>query len=144
MPLFCRVPAPAGQVVITLDKDFGELLVVRRQPHAGIVRLVGLPTAQQAPVAAATLTRYVEELGRGALVTAESGRTRVRRRPPPPSLRCTCHTSGTSARDSASSRSSRSSMYRVRSPIDVGPSMKPSAISARRRKRRAWSFIHPA
>ncbi len=68
----------AGQVVITLDKDFGELAVVRRQPHAGIVRLVGLPTAQQAPIAAATLTRYAEELGRGALVTAESGRTRVR------------------------------------------------------------------
>ena len=68
----------AGQVVITLDQDFGELAVVRRQPHAGIVRLVGLPTAQQAPVAAATLTRYAEELGRGALVTAESGRTRVR------------------------------------------------------------------
>ena len=49
-----------------------------KQPHAGIVRLVGLPTAQQAPVAAATLTRCAKELGRGALVTAESGRTRVR------------------------------------------------------------------
>jgi len=54
----------AGQVVITLDKDFGELAVVRRQPHAGIVRLVGLPTVQQAPVAAAALARYAEDLGR--------------------------------------------------------------------------------
>lgn len=68
----------AGQVVLTLDKDFGELAVVHRQSHAGIVRLVGLSTAQQAPVAAAALIRYAEELGRGALVTAESGRTRVR------------------------------------------------------------------
>ena len=68
----------ADQVVITFDKDFGEPAVVRRQLHAGIVRLVGLPGAQQTPVAAATLTRYPEELGRGALVTAESGRTRVR------------------------------------------------------------------
>ena len=60
------------------DKDFGELAVVRRQPHAGIVRLAGLPTAQQAPVAAVALARYAEELHRGALVTAESDRTRVR------------------------------------------------------------------
>ena len=29
-----------AQVVLTLDKDFGELAVVRGQPHAGIVRLV--------------------------------------------------------------------------------------------------------
>jgi predicted nuclease of predicted toxin-antitoxin system len=68
----------AGQVLLTLDKDFGELAVVRRQAHAGIVRLVGLSTAQQAPVAAAALSRYAEELGRGALVTAEPERTRIR------------------------------------------------------------------
>ena len=42
----------ADQVVITFDKDFGEPAVVRCQLHAGIVRLVGLPGAQQALVAA--------------------------------------------------------------------------------------------
>ena len=74
----------AGQVVITLDKDFGELAVVRRQPHAGIVRLVGLPTAQQAPVAAATLTRYVE--GTGPWGVGDGG---VRPHPRPPGRRVT-------------------------------------------------------
>ena len=27
-----------GRVLVTLDKDFGELAVVRKQPHSGIVR----------------------------------------------------------------------------------------------------------
>jgi predicted nuclease of predicted toxin-antitoxin system len=39
--------------VITLDKDFGELVVVRRQPHAGILRLVGFRSAEQASAAMA-------------------------------------------------------------------------------------------
>ena len=29
-----------GRVLVTLDKDFGELAVVRELPHAGILRLV--------------------------------------------------------------------------------------------------------
>jgi predicted nuclease of predicted toxin-antitoxin system len=69
-----------GQVVLTLDKDFGELAVVRGQAHGGIVRLVGFPTARQAAAAAAALKRYADELGRGALVTVEPGRTRIRPR----------------------------------------------------------------
>jgi predicted nuclease of predicted toxin-antitoxin system len=68
----------AGQVVITLDKDFGELAVVRRQPHSGILRLVGFRSAEQGPAAVAALHRYETELSRGAIVTAEPGRTRVR------------------------------------------------------------------
>jgi predicted nuclease of predicted toxin-antitoxin system len=39
-----------GRVLVTLDKDFGELAVVRELPHAGIVRLVGLSALQQAEV----------------------------------------------------------------------------------------------
>ena len=31
-----------GRILITLDKDFGELAVVREQAHAGIIRLVVL------------------------------------------------------------------------------------------------------
>src|SRR5262252_5266692 len=35
----------AGRVLVTLDKDFGELAVVRRRVHCGIVRLVNLSAA---------------------------------------------------------------------------------------------------
>lgn len=67
-----------GQVVLTLDKDFGELVIVRGHAHCGIVRIVGFTTAQQATASVAALNRYAVELSRGALVTAEPGRTRVR------------------------------------------------------------------
>ncbi len=39
-----------GRVLVTLDKDFGELAIVRELPHAGILRLVGLSALQQAEV----------------------------------------------------------------------------------------------
>lgn len=65
------------QVVITLDKDFGEIAIVRRQLHSGIVRLVTLRAEQQGAAAVAALARYEEELRKGAIVTVEPGRVRV-------------------------------------------------------------------
>lgn len=67
------------QVVITLDKDFGEIAIVRRQPHSGIVRLVTLRAEQQGAAAVAALARYDEELEKSAIVTVEPGRVRVHR-----------------------------------------------------------------
>lgn len=67
-----------GRVLVTLDKDFGELAVALGRPHAGIVRLVGIRAVDQAPAALAVLERYFEELGRGAVVTVQAGRVRVR------------------------------------------------------------------
>lgn len=40
------------RVLVTLDKDFGELAVVRGLAHAGIVRLVNLRVADQGPACA--------------------------------------------------------------------------------------------
>ena len=66
------------RVLLTLDKDFGELAVLHGQPHAGIVRLVNWSARQQAQTCLAVFDRYGEELQRGALVTAEPGRVRIR------------------------------------------------------------------
>ncbi|HET6201595.1 MAG TPA: DUF5615 family PIN-like protein [Planctomycetota bacterium] len=71
--------AREGRVLVTLDKDFGQLAIVRGRSHAGIVRLVNLSSDEQASVGVAVLERYAAELERGAIVTAE--RTRVRVRP---------------------------------------------------------------
>ena len=71
--------ARAGAVLITIDKDFGELAVVRGQHHAGIMRIVGFPARELGPACVAALARYEGELAAGALVTVE--RTRVRVRP---------------------------------------------------------------
>lgn len=67
-----------NRVLVTLDKDFGELAIVRAQPHAGIVRLVGIPAARQATVCAAVLERYQDLLTAGSIVTVEQTRVRVR------------------------------------------------------------------
>lgn len=65
-------------MLVTLDKDFGELAVVRQQPHAGIIRLVRIAARQQGPACAVTLERYGTLLAQGAIVTVEPGRVRVR------------------------------------------------------------------
>ena len=40
-------PDKERRVLITEDKDFGELVYLRRLPHPGIVRLVDLRVAEQ-------------------------------------------------------------------------------------------------
>ena len=67
-----------GRVLVTLDKDFGELAVVRRIPHSGIVRLVNISARRQASVCQHVLERYGDMLQSGAIVTAEPGRLRIR------------------------------------------------------------------
>lgn len=66
------------RVLITLDKDFGELAIVFDQAHSGILRLVNLSTKEQGDVCKEVLARYESNLSNGALITAERGRVRVR------------------------------------------------------------------
>ena len=67
-----------NRVLITLDKDFGELAIVYRKPHAGIARLVGIAARQQAVYCLRVLDRYGEELKRGAIITVHASHVRIR------------------------------------------------------------------
>jgi predicted nuclease of predicted toxin-antitoxin system len=67
-----------GRVLVTLDKDFGELAVARGHLHSGIIRLVGLRAAEQGPACAKVLALHGSHLQRGAIVTVEPGRLRIR------------------------------------------------------------------
>ena len=67
-----------GRILITLDKDFGELAVAFGRPHSGIVRLVDIAVERQASFCAEVLARYGAELASGAIVTATRDRTRLR------------------------------------------------------------------
>ena len=66
------------RVLVTLDKDFGELAVVRGQAHAGIIRLVGFAAPQQAEVCLEILGRYGDELRNRGLITVNPVRVRIR------------------------------------------------------------------
>jgi predicted nuclease of predicted toxin-antitoxin system len=73
--------ARAGEerrVLVTLDKDFGELAIVRGARHSGIVRIVGLPARDHAAVCLQILALHGGLLEAGAIVTVETGRIRVR------------------------------------------------------------------
>ena len=67
-----------GRVLVTLDKDFGELAVLRGALHNGILRLVNISARQQAAVCLQVLAIHGSNLALGAIITAEPGRLRVR------------------------------------------------------------------
>lgn len=66
------------RILVTLDKDFGELAVLQKLPHYGIIRLVNFSATRQALVCARVLELHAPELENGAIVTAEAGRLRIR------------------------------------------------------------------
>ncbi len=67
-----------NRILAALDKDFGELAIVNRIKHCGIMRLVNISATQQGVMCNHILTVYGEELVAGGLVTAEPGRLRIR------------------------------------------------------------------
>ncbi len=78
--------SPAHQdrrVLVTLDKDFGQLGVLRDAPHCWIVRLVNFRAEHQGRVGSRILASYAEDLRAGAIIAAEAGRIRIRRRTQP-------------------------------------------------------------
>lgn len=67
------------RVLITEDKDFGELVFVRKLPHGPIVRLVELTVDEQVRGIDELLEHHAAELNRGVVVTVTRGRIRIRR-----------------------------------------------------------------
>src|ERR1700722_9642136 len=67
-----------ARILVTLDKDFGELAIVRGLPHSGIVRISNFSARAQGKVVQQVLEQHGGELQKGAVVTAEPGRLRVR------------------------------------------------------------------
>jgi predicted nuclease of predicted toxin-antitoxin system len=68
-----------GHVLVTGDKDFGELVFVRRLPHGPIVRLVELTVDEQVKGMAELLDTRGAELTGTVIVTVTHNRIRIRR-----------------------------------------------------------------
>jgi predicted nuclease of predicted toxin-antitoxin system len=66
------------RILVTLDKDFGEIAIVEGIVHSGIVRLVDISATKQGPLCAQVLSRYAADLVPGSMVTVEPGRIRIR------------------------------------------------------------------
>ena len=67
------------RVLVTEDKDFGELIFLRRLPHGPIVRLVELSVDEQVNGMAELLERHAAELTGTVIVTVTRGRIQIRR-----------------------------------------------------------------
>lgn len=67
-----------NRILVTLDKDFGELAVAGGASHCGIIRLVNISARRQAEVCLHVLQRYTAEIALGPIITAEPGRIRIR------------------------------------------------------------------
>ena len=73
-----KIAGKEERILITLDKDFGELAIVRGVKHCGILRLVNVSAKQQAAVCVRILSLHGIELEKGSIITAEAGRLRLR------------------------------------------------------------------
>jgi predicted nuclease of predicted toxin-antitoxin system len=73
-----RRAAAESRVLATIDKDFGELVIVQGMVHVGLIRLVGFRSRDQGPALVRLLSTYEAELAAGAVLTAEPWRVRVR------------------------------------------------------------------
>ena len=66
------------RILVTLDKDFGELAVLKNQPHWGIVRLVNISAVKQAEIISYIIKNYSKELLNKPIITVHSNRIRIR------------------------------------------------------------------
>ena len=67
------------RVLVTEDRDFGELIFVRKLPHGPIVRLVELTVDQQVRGLAELLEHQTAELTGAVIITVTRARIRIRR-----------------------------------------------------------------
>ncbi len=78
--IILQIAANEGRVVITMDKDFGEMVYHAKLPHAGVLllRLEDASGREKAMVIAKIMEDYADKL-EGRFSVYRSGRLRIRR-----------------------------------------------------------------
>ena len=66
------------RVLVTEDKDFGELVFVRRLEHPCIVRFVEMRVAEQVTAMRELIERHTEAMRMGSLIVVTHRRVRIR------------------------------------------------------------------
>ena len=67
-----------SRVLVTEDKDFGELVFLRGLPHPGIVRLVEMTPRERAEAMRTLIERHADEMRDGAIIVVTETRVRIR------------------------------------------------------------------
>ena len=70
------------RILVTEDKDFGELVFVRRLPHPCIIRFVDMQVSEKAAAMRELLERHENSIRTEALIVVTRRRIRIRTRQP--------------------------------------------------------------
>ena len=70
-----------NRVIITIDKDFGELIYLHGVSHAGLIRLPDVRMAQRIALVEDIINRHSQALEERAVITVQGGRIRISRPP---------------------------------------------------------------
>jgi len=68
-----------SRILITMDKDFGDLVFEGQKPHSGLVRLPDVPAERRIELMATLLHEHTTSLASAAVITVRGGRVRVSR-----------------------------------------------------------------
>lgn len=72
--------ADEGRILVTIDTDFGTLIHMRAQAHAGLIRLPDVPAERRIQLMVQILSEHGEEELSRAVVTIKGSRIRISRR----------------------------------------------------------------
>ena len=69
------------RILVTMDKDFGEIVFVENAAHCGLVRLPDVPAARRIELVERLLRDHPRQLADGAILTVRGERIRISRVP---------------------------------------------------------------
>jgi len=73
--------ATEQRILVTMDKDFGQIVFVEHVSHSGLVHLPDVPATKRIALVQKLLQDHMSELTDGAVLTIRGERVRVSRRP---------------------------------------------------------------
>ena len=76
-----ELAASENRVLITIDKDFGELIYLHRISHAGLIRLPDVRMARRIEIIAEIIDYYGREVEEHAVITVHGNHVRISRPP---------------------------------------------------------------
>ena len=74
-----RISVELVRILITMDKDFGELIHLHRRPHTGLIRLPEVRMAQRITLVEDLILNHRQALDERAIITVTNSRIRISR-----------------------------------------------------------------
>ena len=66
------------RIIITEDKDFGELIFLRQLPHPCVIRLASMTVADSVEAVLELIAKNADAIEKGFLITVTKNRVRIR------------------------------------------------------------------